>query len=293
MPSRRQPSFLHVESRLMSYSLREVAAMLGMPAAQIRAYSANGFLDPDRDAEGELRFGFHDLIVLRTAAELTRAKIPPRKVKRALERLRKQLPAGRSITSLRIAADGERVIVRDGEALWNPESGQALFDFAVADLATRTAPFTLRAVEEARERSSEPGAAEWYELGCELELTSGAEARDAYERAIRLEPGHADAHVNLGRLLHEGGDAASAAAEYGRALDSDPGCAIAAFNLGVALEDLERPADAARAYERALAIDPSNADAHYNLAGILEQRGEKATALNHLKEYRKLIRAAE
>ena len=93
---------------------------------------------------GELQFGFHDLVLLRTASELSAAKIPQRKVLRVLERLRAQLPSGRSLTGVRITADGENVIVRDGGAVWIPESGQSLFDFSVADLeegaAARSSP---------------------------------------------------------------------------------------------------------------------------------------------------------
>jgi tetratricopeptide (TPR) repeat protein len=274
----------------MSYSLREVSAMLGLTAAQIRSYASEGFLNPDLDEAGELRFGFHDLVILRTASELIAGNIPPRKVKRALERLRDQLPAGRSIAGVRIAADGERVVVRDGDAVWNPESGQALFDFSVSEIAAKTAPLLLIAAEEARGRSEEPGAEEWYQLGCELELTNSAEAQDAYRRALRLDPEHSDAHVNLGRLLHEAGKPAEAAKHYELALDVDPTSATAAFNLGVALEDLHRSDAAVKAYLLAVELDGSNADAHYNLAGILERRGEKAEAVQHLKEYRKLVR---
>ena len=77
--------------------------MLGLSPARIRAYATKGFLEPERGARGELRFGFHDLIILRTAGELSSAKIPQRKVRRVLERLRGQLPAGRSLTGVRIA----------------------------------------------------------------------------------------------------------------------------------------------------------------------------------------------
>src|SRR5512132_1452952 len=124
----------------MSYTVREVAAMLGLKPSQVRAYAAKGFLEPERGTRGELRFGFRDLIILRTAGELSAAHIPQRKVRRALERLREQLPAGRALTGVRITAEGDRVIVRDGEAVWNPESGQSLFDFAVAELAAKAVP---------------------------------------------------------------------------------------------------------------------------------------------------------
>ncbi|HEX7153840.1 MAG TPA: tetratricopeptide repeat protein [Thermoanaerobaculia bacterium] len=271
----------------MSYSVREVSVMLGLSPAQIRSYANKGFLQPERGPRGELRFGFHDLVILRTAGELTSARIPQRKVKRALERLREQLPDGRSITGVRITAEGDSVVVRDGEAVWNPESGQSLFDFSVADLAAIAAPIVHRAAEEARRRD-ELDADAWYDLGCELEMTSVEEAKDAYERAIRLDAAHADAHVNLGRLLHEEGAPKVAETHYRAALDADPEHPTAHFNLGVALEDLGRLSEAIDAYKEALSLDPDNADAHYNLAGIYERRGDKQGALRHLKAYRRL-----
>lgn len=266
----------------MSYSVREVAAMLGLTPAQIRGFAAKGFLKPERGPRGELLFGFQDLIILRTAGELSSAKIPQRKVRRVLEKLRDQLPEGQSLTGVRISADGDQVIVRDGDAVWNPESGQSLFDFSVADLAAKAEP-----IERKRDDAELDGDA-WYELACDLELTSPEDARGAYERAVELDPDHADAHVNLGRLLHEEGAPAAAEAHYRRALAADPEHPTAAFNLGVALEDLGRLRDAREAYERALGLDPDNADAHFNLAGILERRGDKPGALRHLKIYRKL-----
>lgn len=270
----------------MSYSLREVSAMLGLSPAQIRAYATNGFLDPERGPRGELRFGFHDLIILRTAGELSAAQIPQRKVRRVLQRLRDQLPEGRTLTGVRITADGDRVIVRDGEVVWNPESGQSLFDFAVADLAAKAAPLIHRNAADARERAHELSADDWYQLGCELEMSSIEQAKDAYERALNAESDHPDANVNLGRILHEQGAPAAAEKHYRAALDGDPDHETAAFNLGVALEDLGRTADAVRAYKRALSLNPGNADAHYNLAGIYERRGQKQDALRHLKTYR-------
>ncbi len=262
--------------------------MLGLSPGRIRSYASKGFLEPERGRRGELRFGFRDLILLRTAGELSAAKIPSRKVKRVLERLRVQLPQGRSLTGVRIAADGERVVVRDGDAVWNPESGQALFDFAVADVVAKTAPFARRAAEEARSRAEAMSVDDWYALACELEMTSVDDAIEVYERILKADPDHADAHVNLGRLLHERRAPAAAEEHYRAALRVEPRHAVAVFNLGVALEDLGRLRDAIAAYQRALELDPDNADAHFNLAGLFERRGDKAGAVRHLKAYKVL-----
>src|SRR5882672_4102875 len=275
----------------MSYSVREVSAMLGLSAAQIRSWAARGFLTPEKDSEGDLRFGFQDLVILRTAAELTAAHIPTRKIRRVLASVREQLPEGRSIAGVRIAADGERVVVRDGTAVWNPESGQSLFDFSVDEIAEKTKPIALAAVREAKAREEDDLDADaWYELASDLEMTDPAEARAAYEKAIALDPTHIDAHVNLGRLLHEDGDPSAAEKHYRAALSADPIHPIAAFNLGVALDDLGKLAAAAEAYRRAIELDPDNPDAHYNLAGILERQHDKAGAVRHLTRYRALTR---
>lgn len=261
----------------MSYTVREVSAMLGLSPAQIRSFAHSGFLKPERGPRGELRFGFHDLVILRTAGELTAAKVPQRKLRRVLERLREQLPAGKPLSGMRIAADGNEVIVSDGSAVWNAESGQALFDFSIDDVVTAV-PIDSHHAE----------ADEMYAVACEIESSSPDQAREVYQRLLQLDSDHADAHVNLGRLLHEDGAPAAAEKHYRRALEIDPEHETAAYNLGVALEDLGRFRDAIEAYQHALEIDPQNADAHYNLAGLYERRGEKAAALRHLKMYKKL-----
>jgi tetratricopeptide (TPR) repeat protein len=275
----------------MSYTVREVSAMLGLSAGQIRSWAARGFLNPERDGDGDLRFGFQDLVILRTAGELTAAHIPTRKIRRVLESVREQLPEGRSIAGVRIAADGERVVVRDGTAVWNPESGQSLFDFSVDEIAEKTKPIALSAVREAKAKQEDDLDADaWYELASDLELSEPAEARAAYEKAIALDLTHVDAHVNLGRLCHEDGALEAAEKHYRAALTADPDHPVAAFNLGVALDDLGRLHEAAEAYRRAIELDPDNPDAHYNLAGILERNGDKAGAVRHLTRYRALTR---
>ncbi|MCM3877416.1 MAG: tetratricopeptide repeat protein, partial [Thermoanaerobaculia bacterium] len=183
------------------YAARDAAAMLGVSLARVKAWAEW----MDLEVSPALRFGFQDLVLLRTAKGLAEANVPPATVRRALKRLRGQLPEGRPLTGVRIAADGRRVVVQDGASSWNPVSGQTLFGFAVADLATAAAPLAKRAAEEARQDGERLSAEDWYRLGCDVEASSPADARDAYRRAVELEPHHADAHVNLGRLLHEEG----------------------------------------------------------------------------------------
>lgn len=290
-----------------AYSTAQVAALLRLAPSRVRAFVRAGFLTPRRRGNA-YRFTFQDLVLLRTAKELTEAGIGPTRVGRALARLREQLPRGRSLSAVRITAEAGQVVARDGGEVWEPRTGQRplpyreLEDFAgfeVAELAERAAPLGRQAVAEAEERP-DLDAEDWFELGFELEATAVGEARTAYTRALELDPTHADAHLNLGRLLHEaasdsggdagGEDALTAAEEHYRlAATHRPGDATAWFNLGVVLQDLERPDEALAAYDRALAADPALADAHFNLAGLLSGRGDRAGAIRHLKAYKDLV----
>jgi tetratricopeptide (TPR) repeat protein len=271
------------------YATSDVAQILGLSPAQVRGYVRSGFLTPERVGR-DYRFSFEDLVFLRTAKGLLEAEIGPRRVKRALRRLREQVPKGSRLTGLRVTAEGNRIVVADGASRWQPESGQALLDFGVSELAEKVAPLARRAFQEAQEGAKELSADDWYEWGCELEAAAPPEAREAYRRAIGLDPRHADALVNLGRLLHEAGDARGAEEHYRKALAARPGDAIAAFDLGVALEDLGRMDEALAAYEAAVELEPGNADAHYNAASLYERRGCVQDALRHLKSYRNILR---
>jgi tetratricopeptide (TPR) repeat protein len=276
---------------MWGYRARDVARMLGLPPARIRSWARLGFASPRRGPRGELLFSFHDLVLLRTARELAAARVPVRRIRVALRSLRSQLPDGRSLASVRIAADGDRLVVRDRRGAWRPESGQALFDFGVSSLSETVAPLIREAASQARDQSGLDAQA-WYAWGCDLEDGAPAQARKAYARALQLDPDHPGANLNLGRLLHEAGDSPAAEAHYRRALEARPGDGTALFNLGVALEDQARLDEALLAYARCLAAAPGHAEAHFNAARILEKLGRKTEALRHLAAYRRLTRGS-
>jgi tetratricopeptide (TPR) repeat protein len=100
---------------------------------------------------------------------------------------------------------------------------------------------------------------------------------------LAADPSHAEARINLGRLLHLRGGHLDAEAVY-RGGGSHP---LLLFNLAVLLEDLNRNAEAIAAYREALAIDPELTDAHFNLARLYELSGDPRAALRHLLAYRR------
>jgi tetratricopeptide (TPR) repeat protein len=279
------------------YSVREVSRVLGLTAPRIRRWSRDGLVAPRRGPRGELRFGFQDLLLLRTARDLLASRLPGARVKRALRQLRAQLPADRSLAGVRVTVDGDRVVVRDGAGAWHPESGQALLDFQVRDVASLVAPLLLEGREPRRAVADNAHAAggarsadDFYEWACDLEGGAPEQAREAYRRALALDPRHYGSHVNLGRLLHESGDLRSAERHYRLALEVHPDDAGALFNLGVALEDQGRREEALAAYQACLAGDPSHADAHHNAGRLCEKLGRRSQALRHLGAARRLLR---
>jgi len=276
---------------LNGYSTSEVARLLGLSPPQVRGYVKAGFLSPERDERGELSFSFQDLVFLRTARGLLAAQVPARRIRKALRRLNGQLPDGQPITSVRLGVEGNHVVVDDGAQRWQPESGQILFDFGASDPESEVSPIARSADSVTPEPKRELSADDWFEWACELEPGTPADAIAAYRKAIELDPEHADAHVNLGRLLHEAGDAAAAEPHYEAALAARPDDGTAAFNLGVALEDQNKLPEARLAYLKATRLDPASADAHYNAARLAEKLGRSAEALQHLAAYRKLTRS--
>jgi len=273
------------------YSSSEVARLLGLSVGRVRSLVRGGFITPERDGK-ELVFSFQDLVLLRTAKALMDAEIAPARVKRVLRKLKDGLPDGRPLTGVAISAEGNKIVVRDEHTRWDPEDGQALFDFEVSELSRKVAPIVERAARQAKVDAAEKSAEDWFELGCNAEVSSPDEARDAYRRAIELDPRHADAHVNLGRLLHEAGELDAAEAHYRLALDVEPADGIAWFNLGLVCEARGHLDEAVTAYQRSIEQygpgDPLAADAHYQVARVYERLGQQTSAVRHLKIYRKL-----
>jgi tetratricopeptide (TPR) repeat protein len=77
------------------------------------------------------------------------------------------------------------------------------------------------------------------------------QAREAFARAVALNPANAVAHTWAGVLAREAGDFTLAERSYRAALEADPAHADAALNLAFLYDlYLKRPADALAAYKR-------------------------------------------
>jgi tetratricopeptide (TPR) repeat protein len=213
------------------------------------------------------------------------ARVPLQRIRRILQSLKKQLPEDKNLWNVSVYADGKRVVVKNGDARWQPDSGQFLFNFAARELAKK-----MHLPVKKKTPPPDRSADDWFDFATEIEGSAPKEAMRGYEQALDLDPGLAEAHVNLGRLYHEDGKYEKAEGHYLAAIEKDPEYALAHFNLGVLLEDAGRPKDAAAAYHKALEFDPTFADAHYNLALIYEAEGKRTEAFKHLWAARKIYR---
>jgi tetratricopeptide (TPR) repeat protein len=295
------------ETPAQRFTLREAARILEVPEARLRALARAGLLDPQRGPIGLPSFGFQDLLLLRTTKGLLDSGVPMPKIRRIWASLRHQLSADVPLTSVAISTDGETVVASDGSTRWRPESGQMLLDFDVSEIASKVeeaaivappAPPTLR-LEVVPPRVHEPldeaslSAEDWYEHAAELEADSPEQALRAYEQAVDLDPGHAEAHLNLGRMLHLAGDRGRAEPHYREAVKLDSADPTPHFNLGVLLDEIGRKDEAILAYRQAIKRDPDFADAHCNLGLLLESLGRRQEAVKHLMAARERIGAEE
>ena len=265
-----------------AFTLRRVQAMLGLSRTVISGLIAEGFVTPTRGARNEHRFTFQDLMLLRTAHTLQASHIPPRKILRALSKLKANLPDELPLTGLRITAIGSDVAVRDRNGQWEAASGQLLMDFEVAPVAGNVAFLERPAPVEADD------APAWFKRGEAEEAIEPDAAERSYKQALAISPDYTDAYLNLGAMWCEAGRFAEAVELYDRAVLHCPGSALIHFNRAVALEDQQRVKEAVASYERSLGIDPKLADAHFNIGRLQEQLGDARGALRHFSAYRRL-----
>lgn len=127
----------------------------------------------------------------------------------------------------------------------------------------------------------EPGFADaHFNLGvAELNLGNAAKAEDHLSRALRLRPDDALTRYNLGVALARQGKIDAAVAQYRDALRLQPSLAVAENGLGFALQSQGRLDEALSRFSAAIRLDPSLADAYNNRGFVLATQGKVADAI--------------
>jgi len=265
------------------YDTRDMQRLSGAGASAVRSLARAGHINPVRRA-GRLRYSFRDLVIVRTANALRGANVPPRKVNSTLSSLRASLPAGAPLSAVSVTVLGNQVAVREGDALFEPDTGQYALRLEVVRAAGE-----LLVLET---RGSAPALADLssdFEGALALEEGDSTGAVSAYLACLEADPGHVEARTNLGRLLHELQRHSEAERVYREATSSD---AVLQFNLAVLVEDCGRDGEAILLYQGAIALDPFLADAHFNLARLHDIAGRARESFRHLLAYRRLTKGA-
>ena len=269
-----------------TYSLSDAARILSVSPARLRYWKRTELVRP-RPAEAESQgFDFPDLVSARAVLTLLDKGVPLRRIRESLDLMREHLPdLDRPLSSLRLWAEGsERMVVAHEDRLLEPE-GQLVLDFdpdragveGVSDIP-RSSVVPVRV---------EGSAVDWFERGCALDSDPDtyAEAMNAYQQALVLEPSFADAHCNLGAVLYNLGRREVAQRSFERALEFDMLHMEAHFNLGHLLEEEDDDESALAHFQAALRVDPFHADLHANLGLIYEKLGMATEARDHWRRY--------
>ena len=119
-------------------------------------------------------------------------------------------------------------------------------------------------------------------LGVSLQAlgNNGEKAISELRTAVKLAPGAANLHANLGEVLRQNGQLDEAAKELEKAIELDPKNAQALNNLGIIHYDKRKFEDAVKFYRRALEARPNMAEALNNLGNALRITGDKDGAIS-------------
>lgn len=270
------------------YSLCDIAKLFKLSESRLRYWEKSGFIVRSGEAAGKRYYTFQDLIGIRAAKELLDEGVALRSVRKSLAALHESLPkVARPLSSLRITADGQSLLVRDDRgSAFDARTGQLVLDFNVSSLRDDV----VRVLKRSGRENDHRRAYEQYLEGCrfdEDERTWDA-AEAAYRRAVQYDPSLSNAFTNLGNLLFKRGRLAEAEECYARALRVDPEQPEAFYNLGFLLYDRGEVQRAIDNFERALATDPSFADAHFNVAMAYQDLAQPDRARPHWEAYLKL-----
>jgi len=257
------------------FSTEDVQRIVGLSARQLDYWDRLRLVSPQKEL-GNRVYNFRDLIGLRTIKQLIDQGVPANRLRRALAALREKLAhVHMPLSELRILSNGKDVVMKSESARLKPLSGQFILNFETRELG-----------EKVRVMAG-PNADDWLATALEYEAEENnrAQAIEAYDHALSIDPQKVDALLNCGTLCYEEGNLKKAAEYFMRALQVDPENALAHFNLGSVLEEVGR-LEAARLHLRdAVRLDPSYPDAHYNLAFVCEKLGARNEARRQWQAY--------
>ncbi|WP_456433840.1 tetratricopeptide repeat protein [Thermosulfuriphilus sp.] len=245
------------------FRLEEVVRLTGLSAPEIERLARKKVVLPGRDEKGPF-WGFQEIRALRRIRDLLDQGA-------SLERLIKDLKSLAPEDLHRTEMRGNRFVLRRGRALIEP-GGQLCLDFSPPQ--SQTIPFAPTTAEA------------WFFLGLSREAQGDSSgAKEAYEKALKLDPRHTDSLVNLGNIDYQEGELSRAKELYFQALLLEPDHPEASFNLACLLMEEGEPQLAAIFFRRVVELEPGFTDAFFSLGEALLLMGRLEEGRLWLKHY--------
>ncbi|WP_010586654.1 tetratricopeptide repeat protein [Schlesneria paludicola] len=273
------------------YTPAMLCQLLNIPVHEIRRWERAGLIKSVKKVFRLPYFQFEEVATARRLCELAASGVRVDQIAASLERLHSLLPnVVRPVEQLEILARGSnRLVFRDESGLLEP-TGQRLFDFdppaaAAEDESPDTIPMRPSLSDETIDRARWTSE-DWFHEGCRLtdanELSSAIEA---LRLAIINEPLNPMYHFHLADALYRQHKRDGAIERYHVAVELDHNFLEAWTQLGCVLAETGDPASAKDAFQIALDLHPEYPDAHFHLAGVLEQLDRSDEAAEHWRAY--------
>src|SRR5216684_2850096 len=182
------------------FSPEEVQRILGVTGKQLDYWDRLRLVSP-RKEQGNRFYSFRDLISLRTIKQLIDHGVPANRLRRALAALREKLAqVHMPLSELRILSDGKDVVIESQGARLEPLSGQFVLNFETRELG-----------EKVRVMAG-PNADDWLATALEYdaEENTRAQAIEAYDHALSIDPQKVDVLVDFPRVFDEEGGVSTA-----------------------------------------------------------------------------------
>ncbi len=263
----------------LTYSTRAAARILAVSPDRIRYWVKQRLIQPAANQGRRFRFAFHDLIMMRMAREL----IPKRRRLQPLRQCVKKLGGSdnksRSITSLKLECRDGVILVREGEVVFEADSGQLCLQFGQP-----------RKPAKVEERFGPARVRERFEEAKRIAEDDPFRALRLYNELLGQEPRNFELHLRMATLLENEGDLAGALRHLLGAAVLMPTNAEVHQRLGLLYRKRGDKDNALSSFLRAIDCDPASVAAHRNLAELYEELGQKREAMRHLSTLHRLSR---
>jgi tetratricopeptide (TPR) repeat protein len=262
-----------------TYSTRAAARILAVSPDRIRYWVKQRLIKPAANQGRRFRFAFHDLLLMRMAKEVLPKRRHLRPLRRCVERLAGFDNTTRPVTAVRLEARDGVILVRQGEVVFEADSGQICLQFEQprnpAKVEERFGPARVRERFEEAKRIAENDPFRGLKLFNDL---------------LGQEPRNFELHLRMATLLENKGDLAGALRHLLGAAVLIPTSAEIHQRLGLLYRKRGEKENALSSFLRAIDCDPVSIVAHRNLAELYEELGHKREAMRHLSTLHRLSR---